>query len=114
MPRNRPTGYPSNEQTETITRFGPNPVSAFMVGVLDRVLGMGLAGEIGHITIGDKQGLKTAANLAPAQEFVGAAQLTNLANARQSLGTAMPATKPNPGAIPLTQMQQQLAALAGN
>lgn len=92
-------------------RFGPNPVTADEIGQLDSQFGGRLGGRAGHVPIGDPQTLKRTGPLPAQQAFVGAMQLTNLLNARVGGNAAIPATKPNPGVVPLTQMQMQLAAM---
>ena len=111
MGLNRGTSTPDNSDVVTVLRYGPNPVTAEEIGQLDNSYGSRLAGRAGHIPIGDPQTKKSNAWLPPQQAFVGAMQITNLLNAKIGLSTAIPATKPNPGVVPMTQMQSQLAAM---
>lgn len=110
----RPTTFGNNAGLRTILGFGADPVGRFRTSVNDVDYGRRLDGEVGHIPIGEKQTLKRTGWLPAQQGFVGAAQLTNLVNAKVGLATAIPATKPNPGVIPLTPMQQQLAQLVSS
>lgn len=105
------TTTPDNSDVVTVLRYGPNPVTADEIGQLDNAYGSRLAGRAGHIPIGDPFTLKRTGPLPAQQAFVGAQQLTNLLNAKIGFATAIPATKPNPGVVPLTQMQLQLAAM---
>lgn len=109
----RPRSFTSPEAVETIVRYGPHPVAQFEQAAVDAQYNSRLDGQAGHIPIGDPQTLKSTANLPAQQRFVGAMQLTNLLNAKRGgPNTAIPATKPNPGVVPLTQMQQQLALMS--
>lgn len=108
----RPTSFDSPASVQTVAAYGVNPLMAYRTAVVDGQYGSRLDGEAGHIPIGDPQTLQRHGWLPQQQAFVGTLQLTNLLNAK--LGgpaTAIPATKPNPGVVPLTQMQQQLAMI---
>lgn len=111
--RRRPTEFAGNGEIDAVVRFGPDPAAQYRTAVVDQVYGMGLAGDIGHIPVGDPQSYKTGRNMPAQQVFVGVAQLTNLVNAKAGIGQAIPATKPNPGVVPLTAMQQQLMQMVG-
>lgn len=100
-----------NSALQTVVSFGPNPVTAEEIGDLNQDHGLRLAGRVGHVPIGDPQTLQFHGWAAPQQHFVGAQQLTNLVNAKIGLSTAIPSTKPNPGVIPLTPMQQLLFSM---
>jgi hypothetical protein len=95
-------------------RYSPNPVTSWRIANLDSQYSSRLNGRIGEIPSGDPQVRKRTGWLPAQQAFVGAQQLLNLANAKVGLSTAIPATKPNPGVIPMTAMQSQLANLGTN
>lgn len=109
----RPTGFAPPAFLRSILAFGPNPIAAFRTSVQDVDYGRRLSGAVGHIPIGDPQTTQRHGWLPAQQAFVGAQQLTNLVNASVGLATAIPATKPNPGIVPLTAMQRQLMAMPG-
>lgn len=109
----RPTGFASPARVREILTYGPNPVAVFRAAVQDIDYGRRLAGQVGHIPIGDPQTTKRTGPLPAQQAFVGMGQLTNLVNAKIGLSTAIPSTKPNPGVVPLTSMQSQLMAMMG-
>lgn len=103
-----------NHAEVTAIVYGPNPVTAEEIGDLSHNYGQRLAGQVGHIPIGDPQTRQYHGWLKPMQHFVGAQQLTNLVNAKIGLSTAIPATKPNPGVIPITPMQRTLFSMQGS
>lgn len=109
----RPLGFAAPEAVEQVVTFGPHPVSQFQTSTIDAQLTSRLDGGAGHIPIGDPQTRQSHAWMPPQQEFVGAMQLTNLLNGKAGgPNTAIPSSKPNPGVVPLTQMQQQLALMS--
>lgn len=106
--------FASPLESVSVLAYAPNPVAVFRTHNLDANYGSRLDGETGYIPIGDPQTKKRTGWLPAQQAFVGAQQLLNLANAKIGLSTAIPATKPNPGVVPLTAMQAQLQALGTN
>lgn len=114
MLRRRPGGFASPGYVEPVLCYGPNPAAVYYVASIDAGYGRRLAGAAGHVPIGDAQTRKATGELGAHQQFVGLAQLQNLMNAKIGLATAIPSTKPNPGIVPLSQMQSSLAQLASN
>lgn len=111
--RIRRSTFESPLQQDELLRYGVHPVAADAAGSLEQAYASRLAGRAGHIPIGDPQTLKRTGPLPPQQQFAGMDQLMNLVNAKIGLNTAIPSTKPNPGIVPLTVMQQQLANVTG-